>query len=215
MNLQTEKYLEQQKRWPTNGRHILAQYDGDSIVVYQAYKPATARYAVEHQKFGGEFSFNRMSWIKPNFLWMMYRSGWASKPGQEHVLTVRIKRMGFDQILSQAVHSAFVPEVYGTFEQWKSAVAESPVRLQWDPDHGPAGEKQERRAIQLGLSGEILRRYGYEWILGIEDITAFVHEQKHQINQGRYEGLVTPAEHVYPVENGPTAQKLGVGTWPP
>jgi len=25
---------------------------------------------------------NRMTWIKPNFLWMMYRSGWASKKNQ-------------------------------------------------------------------------------------------------------------------------------------
>ena len=46
----TESYVEQTKVWPTRGRHILAQFDDDSIVVYQAYCPEIAEYAVKHQK---------------------------------------------------------------------------------------------------------------------------------------------------------------------
>ena len=57
------------------------------------------------------FSLNRMSWIKPNFLWMMYRCGWATKADQEVVLAVRMKRSAFDEILRRAVHSSFVSEV--------------------------------------------------------------------------------------------------------
>ena len=81
--LKTAPYTEHAPVWPQSGRHIMAQFDADTIVVYQAYRPAIAGFAVEHQRFGGEFSFSRMSWIKPNFLWMMFRSGWASKEGQE------------------------------------------------------------------------------------------------------------------------------------
>lgn len=33
---------------------------------------------------------------------MMYRCGWASKPNQERVLAVRIKREGFEKILAEA-----------------------------------------------------------------------------------------------------------------
>ena len=56
-------------------------------------------------RFGGDkFSFSRMSWIKTNFLWMMYRCGWTSKPGQEHVLAVRITHEGFNTILSQVLN---------------------------------------------------------------------------------------------------------------
>lgn len=33
----TEKYIVQKPKWPKQGRHILAQYDDDSILVYQAY----------------------------------------------------------------------------------------------------------------------------------------------------------------------------------
>ena len=71
----------------------MAQTHGDTIVVYQAYKKTIADFAVQHQKFGGpDFSFNRMSWIKPNFLWMMYRSSWSAKEGQERILAIWIKQ---------------------------------------------------------------------------------------------------------------------------
>ncbi len=67
--LPTQSYVEQAARWPRAGRHILAHFDASSVIVYQAYRPSIARYAVEHGLFGGpEFSFSRMSWIKPNFL---------------------------------------------------------------------------------------------------------------------------------------------------
>ena len=86
MRLQIEPYQDQLKRWPQKGRHILAQFDEESVVVYQAYRPAIGTFAATHGYFGGEFSFNRMSWIKPNFLWMMYRSGWGTKPEQDVTL---------------------------------------------------------------------------------------------------------------------------------
>src|SRR3954462_3842177 len=159
MNLITEPYIAQDARWPASGRHILAQFDDESIVVYQAYRPEIGHFAARHGYFGGEFSLNRMSWIKPNFLWMMYRSGWGTKEGQELTLAVRLRRDAFDEILRLAVHSSFTPEVYGSHEDWKRDVSRSDVRLQWDPDHAPSGGPVERRAIQLGLRGGTLARY--------------------------------------------------------
>ena len=48
----TESYMEQSTSvWPAEGRHILAQYDEDSVVVYQAYCPEIAEYAVKHQEW--------------------------------------------------------------------------------------------------------------------------------------------------------------------
>ena len=81
--MQTELYQHQQTVLPTEGQFIIATSSPTSIYVYQAYKPAIAEYAVAHQRFGGShFSFQRMTWIKPNFMWMMYRSGWAQKENQ-------------------------------------------------------------------------------------------------------------------------------------
>ena len=90
--LQTELYIDQVQRWPKEGQHILAQFNDEGVVVYQAYRPAIGHFAAEHQYFGGEFKMSRMSWIKPNFLWMMYRCGWGMKPDQEVILAVTIRR---------------------------------------------------------------------------------------------------------------------------
>jgi hypothetical protein len=193
--LALEPYEQQNTRWPTRGRHILAQFDETSVVVYQAYRPSIGNFAAANQHFrGGGFSLDRMSWIKPNFLWMMYRCGWAQKDGQEVVLAVRIKREGFDAILEAAVPSSYHRHRYEKREDWQKAVQRSDVRLQWDPDHGPGGEPVERRAIQLGLRGAFLASYSKEWIVDIEDVTPFVKEQR---GKPRSE-LVTPREDVYP-----------------
>jgi hypothetical protein len=213
--LPVERYADQRLRWPESGEHVLAQYDDESVVVYQAYRPGIARYAVEHGRFGGpDFSFGRMSWIKPNFLWMMYRSGWGTKQGQEVTLAVRLRREAFDAILAEAVHSSYVPEVYETEVAWKAQVARSQVRLQWDPDHAPGGAPVERRAIQVGLRGEFLRRYGREWVVAVEDVSSFVEEQRAHASAGGLDELVTPAEEVYPVADAAIADRLGVAAWP-
>ncbi|MEK7779904.1 MAG: DUF4291 domain-containing protein [Verrucomicrobiota bacterium] len=210
MNLRTQPYLEQLQLWPKTGQHILAQFDADTVVVYQAYRPAIGKHAAQHQHFGGEFSLNRMSWIKPNFLWMMYRSGWGTKEGQEITLAVRLRRTGFEEILRLAVHSSYLPEVYGSPERWRTRLAESPVRLQWDPDHDPRGGKQERRAIQLGLAGDVLRSYAQDWIVAIEDISGFVAEQRDHAQANGFAKLVTPREDVYLVSTPEVAARVGI-----
>jgi hypothetical protein len=209
MNLITEPFLAQNDRWPKLGRHILVQLDAESIVVYQAYNPAIGHFAAQNGYFGGGFGMGRMSWIKPNFLWMMYRSGWGTKENQEVTLAVRLRRDSFEEILRQAVHSSFNSEAYTSQEDWKRAVAGSDVRLQWDPDHGPSGNPVERRAVQLGLRGNILTRYAREWLLEVEDISEFVAEQRANA-LAPSERLVTPREEVYPVADPQVAARLGV-----
>src|SRR5262245_40969960 len=100
-------YIEQCRQWPPAGRHILAQFDPDTIVVYQAFRQCIADYAVRHQRFGGDFRLTRMSWIKPNFLWMMYRSNWGASPGQERILAVQLDRRFFERLLAAAVWSTY------------------------------------------------------------------------------------------------------------
>jgi Domain of unknown function (DUF4291) len=210
MQLKVEPYLQQQEKWPQKGKVIMAQYDADSIVVYQAYRPAIGHFAAEHGYFGGEFKLSRMTWIKPNFLWMMYRSGWGRKEGQEVTLAIRIQRSAFDEILSQAVHSKHIPGLYEDEKSWSRAVKRSDVRLQWDPDHGPMGNRLERRAIQLGLQGEAALKYSREWIISIEDISAFVAEQRQNLGEKNQEAFLTPSESVYEVSDPETVKRLQI-----
>jgi len=207
--LKIHSHQDQAAGWPSSGRHIMAQADSDSIVVYQAYRPSIADFAVQHQRFGGDFSFNRMSWIKPNFLWMMYRSGWAAKEGQERILAIRLKLPFFDKLLRQAVVSSFDASRHASHEVWKAAVAGSEVRLQWDPDHDPQGKPLERRAVQLGLRGGMLQRFGGDELLTVHDITGFVHKQR-QCLESEPERLMVPVEKIYRPADLPAAQSIGI-----
>lgn len=212
MPLELQKYGEQLSVWPGSGRHILAQYDDESVVAYQAYRPEIGEFAARHGYFGGAFSYTRMSWIKTNFLWMMYRSGWGAKPGQEVTLAVRLRRDFFDRLLAGAVPSGYDPALYPDAKSWQSDVARSNVRLQWDPDHGPSGQPRDRRAIQLGLRGPVLAEYGREAILEIDDISALVAEQRPNASRPPYAALMTPRERIYVPEDPDVRRRLGLTT---
>lgn len=212
MKLRVEPYLTQLARWPEEGNHILGQFDDASLVVYQAYNSSIGNYAASRRYFGGAFSFTRMSWIKPGFLWMMYRSGWGTKAGQEVVLAIWLKRSAFNILLAHAVHSRFIPGVYPDEAAWKTAMSHSDVRLQWDPDHNPLGRKVERRAIQLGLRGDTLAEYARHWILDIQDISGFVRQQHQYLLSSGYTQLMIPQEYIYPVQDPDVINKLGLSS---
>lgn len=196
MNLKIEYYEKQKQRWPENGKHIMAQFDDKSIIVYQSYRPEIGNFAAKHQYFGGAFSYSRMSWIKPNFLWMMYRNGWGVKEGQEVTLAIRLKRSFFDDILNNAFPSSNYIGLDSN--EFSKKVKYTSVRLQWDPDHSPYGGKLERRAIQLGLRNDFLLPFKGEGILEIIDISSFVSEQRKHVQARRLDLLQTPSEDVYP-----------------
>ena len=143
----------------------------------------------------------------------MYRCGWATKEAQKCVLAIEIKRHHFEQILEGAVVSSYNKRTYPTQEEWKAALANSSVRLQWDPDHHPYGGKLDRRAIQLGLRGKTLRQFATDWIVSIEDITPFVLEQSEHIKSKRLEALIVAQEAVYPVQSEKARQAVRVMEW--
>ena len=126
MMLVTEPYAAQVARWPRAGRHILAQFTDDAVVVYQVYRPAIGLFAARHKFFGGAFSLNRRSWIKPNFLWMMYRSGWGTREGQEVTLAIWLERAAFIDSL------ALLPTVIGVAQR-PTGSGVAPSRWTRDP----------------------------------------------------------------------------------
>ncbi len=178
-------------------RVIMAQFNEETVRVYQAYNHTIAAQALKLGTFGSEFKMERMTWIKPSFLWMMYRAGWGTKTGQERVLAIDIAREGFDEILSHAVLSTFDKDLYGTYELWKERLAGSNVRCQWDPDRDIYGNPIDRRAIQLGISGLMVKKYVHEWIIKITDISDEVHLWHQEILAERFSLEVLPKENEY------------------
>lgn len=210
MKITLKKYKEQLLEWPKSGCHIMAQYDYEKIIVYQAYRKEIGEFAVKNQFFGGEFSLSRMTWIKPNFLWMMYRSGWGTKEGQEVTLAIHLKIETFRNYLAHSVYTSFDQTEGISHEEWRNELENSNIRLQWDPDHDPHGLKQERRAIQIGLRDDFIRSFAKEDILLIEDISQFVKEQYKFIQNRQLENLTVPAEKPFVFSDKALNKKLKI-----
>jgi len=185
---------------------VRADYDATTIVVYQAYSPAIADPAVREQRFVEPFSLNRMTWIKPSFLWMMGRSNWARKPGQERILAVRITREGWESALAQAVLTGYKSGIHADHADWERQMRTAPVRVQWDPERTLAGGTLDARSIQVGLSRHISADYVEKWTTEIRDITPTVQKMADLIKAGRKDRAAEhlPRERPYdlPVEIG-------------
>ena len=209
-DFEVESYTDQQSRLPEYGRVIIANQDSETIVVYQAFRPTIGDYAAKHGRFGSQFSFDRMTWIKTNFLWMMYRSEWGTKLGQEVILAIRITKTFFDQVLSKAVAAIYEESEYKNKNEWKRALASSPIRLQWDPDRDPAGDAIGRRAIQLGLKGNIVKEYVNAGIVEITNISDYVKFQRRRALSGEFYKVNFPKETIYTPKSTKLVERLGL-----
>lgn len=176
---------------------IRAFYTEETIRVYQAYNKSIANEAIEKGTFGDRFKMERMTWIKPSFLWMMYRCGWGAKENQEHVLAIDIKRAAFDYIVQNAVLSVYQNDMNISRSEWKEKVKKSDIRCQWDPERDIYGNPLEYRSIQLGLRGNAVRKYVDEWIVSITDITDYVKDLKEKIDKGINVSALLPREEIY------------------
>ena len=191
---------------------IRADYDRDTIVIYQAYRPNISDAALQAERFVAPFSLHRMTWIKPSFLWLMHRSNWGKKRGQERILAVRITRVGWEKALSLAVMTSFKAGVFTSLADWEERFAVAQVHLQWDPERSLRGAGLPYYSIQVGLSRHIIREYVQEWVVAIEDYSTRARKICHLLESGRaYEAKrLLPAEHVYPVSEA-LGIRLGIG----
>ncbi|TGN72674.1 DUF4291 domain-containing protein [Streptomyces bauhiniae] len=183
---------------------IRAAHTPTTITMYQAYRPEIGVPAARAGRFPAAWSRSRMTWIKPSFLWMMYRCGWGAKEGQETVLAVEITRTGFEWALRNACLSHHVPALHGTPADFRRTLREAPARVQWDPERDLHLNPLPHRSLQLGLTGEAAARYADEWIVGIRDVTPLAREIHGAVRAGRLQeaGTLLPAESPYPVPEG-------------
>lgn len=182
-------------------RQVRAKYSDESITVYQAYPTEITVPAVAAGRFVPPFKRDRMTWIKPSFLWMMYRCGWATKPGQERVLAVEITRAGFEWALAHACLSHFDPARHRDHQGWSQQLKVSPVRVQWDPERSMRLDALPYRSPHVGLSGEAVDRYVNEWNIALTDVTATartIHEVL-RADDDQAAAALLPTELPYPL----------------
>jgi hypothetical protein len=185
----------------TAQRQVRARYADGTITVYQAYPPEIVEPAARQGRFVAPFKRDRMTWIKPSFLWMMYRCGWAEKPGQERVLAIDITRAGFEWALAQACLSHFERDLYPDRAAWSRRLEASPVRVQWDPERSLRLGALPYRSLQVGLSGEAVDHYVDEWTVAIDDVTPTVRTIRDLLRAGddRAALELLPVERAYPL----------------
>ncbi|MFF1282562.1 DUF4291 domain-containing protein [Streptomyces sp. NPDC058299] len=191
-----EQSVETEPRFRVRARHTES-----TVVVYQAYRPEIGRPAARTGRFPATWKRDRMTWIKPSFLWMMYRCGWGTKEGQETVLAVEVRREGFEWALRHACLSHYAPALHPDRAAWKRELARSPARVQWDPERDLHHNPLPYRSLQLGLGGEAAVRYADEWIVGIEDVTPLAVEIRGLVRAGEEEraSRLLPGERPFPV----------------
>jgi len=183
-------------------RQIRAVYTEKTIRVYQAYSDRIVDNALKTGTFvPPSFKMDRMTWIKPSFLWMMYRSGWGKKLGQQRILAIDIIRDGFEWALRNSCLSHYESKFYFSNEEWANIKNRSPVRIQWDPERDIHLNKLDYRSIQIGLSGEAVKLYVNKWIVGIEEITKLCNEILSSLENRKAEQAMDmlPEEKVYPL----------------
>jgi hypothetical protein len=184
---------------------IRAVYDDQTIRVYQAYSDAIADSALAAGTFvSPPFKLDRMTWIKPSFLWMMYRAGWSMKDaGQKRILAIDITREGFEWALA---HGCLSHADEGVSERdFQRIKDKSPVRIQWDPERNLHLHAQRHRAIQIGLSKEAVGLYVNQWIRRIEEVTPLALEIHALVAEGRMDeaSRLLPQERAYGVAGMP------------
>lgn len=175
---------------------IRARHTDTTVTVYQAYAPRIGLPAARDGRFPPAWKRDRMTWIKPSFLWMMYRCGWAAKEGQETVLAVEIVREGFDWALEHAELSHYVRGLHPDRATWRRSLRRAPVRVQWDPERDLRLNRLPYRSLQLGLAGEAAARYADEWTVSVTDVTPLAREIHHLVRAGDLDG----ASALLPVE---------------
>ncbi|MFJ4779345.1 DUF4291 domain-containing protein [Streptomyces sp. NPDC088762] len=181
-------------------RQIRAHHTDTTITVYQAYAPHLGEPAARDNRFPPAWKRERMTWVKPSFLWMMYRCGWATKADQETVLAIEITRSGFDEALRRACLSHHEHGVHEDHEAWQRSLRSAPARVQWDPERDLHLNPLPYRSLQLGLSGPSSRAYADEWTVAIRDVTPLVREIHGLLRSGQEAAAraLLPVETPYP-----------------
>ena len=180
-------------------REIRAVYDSSTVRVYQAYSDSIADAAIAQGRFvAPPFKMGRMTWIKPSFLWMMYRAGWGFKDaGQKRILAIDISRDGFEWALAHSCLSH--PEGDQSFDAWQKLKDLSSVRVQWDPERDLLLRPLAYRAIQIGLSKDAVERYVSDWTRQITDVTDLAHTVHDLVERDKLEEAraLLPLERPY------------------
>lgn len=158
-------------------RQIRAEYDSNTITVYQAYNKQIADAAVAAQRLDASplFKTTRMTWIKPSWAWVLYRAGYSYKDAnQERILALKLSHNAFLDLLRRAeltTHDKAQAGEIRNKNNLEARKASEVVKVQWDPERTVRLDRLSYRSIQIGIPGALSKQWVEDWIVAIEDVT--------------------------------------------
>jgi hypothetical protein len=192
-------------------RQLRALYDAETVTVYQAYPPPVAYPAVRAGRLAPTVKHDRMTWIKPSFRTMLYRANPALNESQDRILAVQISRAGFEWALARSCPNQYDRDFCPDRDDWAKALQESPVRFQWDPERSLQTVALPYRALQVGLTAQVMDRLVEEWTVDINDVTHIARNIGERVRAGKdpiAENML-PGERPYPLPE-PIAARLHI-----
>ena len=126
------------------------EHDDDEVYFRQAYNDTIAYYALI------------MTWIKPSFAWVLYRSKYGTKHNQTLVLKVKLSHESVSKLLSEC--------------KCKHGGGRSKGRVQYDPARNlmasvDGGKTQRKMLRRTGRDQGRMSAFYVMSILQIEDVT--------------------------------------------
>ncbi|MER5668786.1 DUF4291 family protein, partial [Streptomyces mirabilis] len=102
--------------------------------------------------------------------------------------------------LRHACLSSYVRGLHPDRSTWQGQLKRAPARVQWDPERDLHLRPLTYRSLQLGLSGEAVRRYADEWTVAISDVTPLAREVHGLVSRGELDAAagLLPQERPYP-----------------
>lgn len=193
-----------------NTYEIRALFDEKNIAVYAAFGDSIAIPALKNQQLLPPFVYNRMTWVKPSFLWMLYRSDWGNRASMTRILRIWIKRSHWDAALQEAILTTPVATVYPNKKKWRTQLEKTRVRVQWDPERSITNKKLAIKSIQLGITAKLSEQYAKQWITKIEEVTSMAHRINNLLLAGKVQEAekLLPQERIYPT---PAASRITLG----
>jgi hypothetical protein len=133
-------------------RTLLATWDADTVVVWQAHGTEVAERAVATGRFDG--------------------------PAWRHDRTTRMRV----SLPSLAWRTAYVEAeddraVYPSTATWRLAMRYASATVSWHPDRGPDGAELPWLTPRFGLRGALLDAFSREWVVGVEDHTGWLADR--------------------------------------
>ena len=186
-----------------NKYEIRALYNAQHIAVYAAFCPSIADAAIKAQKLLPPFTYDRMTWIKPSYLWLMYRSEWGQKDNMQRVLRIWLKRSDWELALKEAVLTTPEVHVYNDAKKWRKQLDKARIRVQWDPERDIRNNHQSFKSIQVGITAALSETYAKKWISKIEDVTPLTQQLRSLVFARQFDQALSllPKEQVYRVSS--------------